>query len=83
MGMFFSASTFCSFEKMPLSHIIRGRDYSSSVKNYGCQFREKSFGRNFFEEEELERKISPLRPFPGSKSKDAFKVAGYGYALDI
>ena len=51
---------------MPLMQIIRGRDYSCSVKNYGdflCQFPEKN-------------QNSPLRPFPGSKSRDAFQLLG-------
>ena len=57
--------------KVLLEQIILGSDYSRSMKelcDYFCQFREKSY-----EEERTRKKNkSPLRPFSGSKSRDAF-----------
>ena len=59
MGMLFSAFSFRLFAKMPLRQIIRGSDYSRSIKNYSdyvCQFQEKSFEKKFLKKKKKNQK---------------------------
>jgi len=66
---------------MPLRQIICGGDYSWSVKNYGdyfCPFQERFFERNLLRKKKNQnKKKSPLRLFPGSKSRDVVLDTGW------
>ena len=69
MGMLFSAFSFRLFAKMPLRQIIRGSDYSRSIKNYSdyvCQFQEKSFEKKFLKKKKKNQKEKEITSSPVS-----------------
>ena len=69
MGMLFSAFSFRLFAKMPLRQIIRGSDYSRSIKTYSDyvrQFQEKSFEKKFLKKKKKNQKEKEITSSPVS-----------------